>query len=126
MIDYQKLTDLFKTDEFQKEASGFQTMEDFHEAFQKNGIEVSLEETIDVVSKIAEKKQMLDNGEIKEKDLDNVAGGFFISGGLAIAACIGIGVVTLGTIAVSAYTGYQATKWANKDKVNNTKTKNKG
>ena len=116
MANYEKITELFQQDAFQKEASECKTMEDFHNLFLKNEVEISEEETIDLISQIAEKKQKMDAGEISEDDLENVAGGIVLTGTAAVLACIGVGVACVGGFAVSAYVGYQGLRWTYKKK----------
>lgn len=116
MIDYNKISELFQNEAFQKEAEGCKTMEDFQVLFTAHGVEISLEETIDLISQIAEKKQQQDGGEISEEDLENVSGGLVLTGAAAIAACIGLGVVGIGVAAGAAYVAYQALRWGNKHK----------
>ncbi len=114
MDKYNELTNLFQTEEFQNEAKDCKTMEDFQAAFKRHGIEMSMEEVEDIISKIAKRKQQLDNGEIPEDDLENVAGG--VVGLAAVGACIGVGALCVGAFAVSAYVAHQACRWANKGK----------
>lgn len=114
MIDYNKISELFQSEAFQKEAEGCKTMEDFQVLFTAHGVEISLEETIDLISQIAEKKQQQDGGEISEEDLENVSGGLVLTGGLAIAACVGVGVLCVGAFAISAYNAYHALRWKHK------------
>lgn len=116
MTDYNKISELFQSEAFQKEAESCKTMEDFHALFTAKGVEITLDETIDLISQIAEKKQQQDNGEISEEDLENVAGGLALTGAAAIAACVGLGVVGIGVAAGAAYVAYQALRWANKHK----------
>lgn len=118
MIDYAKITELFQVKAFQAEADKCKTMEDFHELFVRNGIAITEEETIELISQVAEQRKKMDEGEISEEDLDNVAGGltFVLTGAAAVAACVGIGAVCIGAFALSAYVGYQALKWQNKGK----------
>lgn len=113
MVNYEKITDLFQQDVFQVEANNCKTMEDFYALFVRNGIEITEEETVELISKIAEEKQKKDNGEISEEDLEDVAGGLVISTTLF---CIGVGVACVGAAALSAYVSYNALKWANKKK----------
>lgn len=118
MTDYVKIVELFQNKDFQQEADKCKTMEDFHELFICNGIEITAEETIDLISKIAEQRKKMDEGEISEEDLEDVSGGltFVLTGAAAVAACVGIGAVCIGAFALSAYVGYQALKWQNKGK----------
>lgn len=113
MANYDKISELFQNETFQKEAQECKTMEDFYDLFNRCGAEITEEETVELISKIAEEKQKRDNGEIGEEDLDNVAGGLVIS---TTAFCIGVGVVCVGAAALSAYVSYNALKWANKKK----------
>ena len=122
MIDYEKLTNLFKDEEFKKEAESLATMDDFQMAFQKHGIEMTEEEVVSIVSQIAKRKEEIDNGEISEEDLENVAGGFVIS---TAVFCIVVGVVCIGAGCVAAYTAYQALDWAHGSGKKSTKKKKK-
>lgn len=112
MVNYEKLTELFQLESFKEKASECKTMEDFHKLFNDNGVEISEDETIELISQIAEKKERMDNGEILEEDLENVAGG--LAGAAAVAFCVGVGVVGIGAFALSAYVAYQGLRWANK------------
>lgn len=116
MVDYAKITELFQQDAFQQEANICKTMEDFHNLFIRNGVEISEAETVELISKIAEQKQKMDNGEIAETDLENVAGGFALTGFAAVAACVGIGALCIGTACVTGFVAYQGMRWANKHK----------
>jgi hypothetical protein len=116
MTDYNKISKLFHDEGFQKEAENCKTMEDFQALFTAHGVEISLEETIELISQIAEKKKQQDDGEISEEALENVAGGLVLTGAAAVAACVGIGVVSVGVAAGAAYVAYQALRWANKHK----------
>ena len=113
MIDYEKLTALFQDESFKKEAEPCDTMEAFQELFNSKGLEMTKDEVVEVISQIAEKKQQLDNGEITENDLENVAGGLVIS---TTVFCIGVGIACIGSGAAAAYAGYHALRWANKGK----------
>ena len=114
MADYAKITELFQQEAFQAEANNCKTMEDFYNLFVSNGVEITEDETIELISKIAEEKQKADDGEISEADLDNVSGG--LAGLAAVAACVGIGVLCVGAAAATAYVAYQGLRWAHKHK----------
>lgn len=116
MANYEKISELFQDEAFLKEANECKTMGEFHELFNRNGAEITEEETVELISQIAEKRQKMDSGELAEDELDNVAGGIVLTGGLAIAACIGLGVVGVGVAAGAAYVAYQALRWGNKHK----------
>lgn len=116
MANYEKITELLKDEAFLKEANACRTMEDFHALFNRNGAEITEEETIDLISKIAEKRQQMDNGELSAEDLDDVPGGLALTGAAAVAACVGLGVVGIGVAAGGAFVAYQALRWANKHK----------
>lgn len=124
MTDFGRISDLFQTVEFQEAATTCETMEDWHVLLTKNGIDISLEDTIALISLIAETKQKQDAGELNAEQLDDVAGGIagaaaaslVLSGGPAVWACIGIGVACVGVACVSGYVAYQALRWSNKHK----------
>lgn len=114
MANYENISNLFQNEAFQAEAKECKTMDDFHALFNRHGAEISEEETIELISQIAEKRQQMDNGELAEEDLDNVAGGIVLTGGLAIAACVGVGALCVGAFAISAYNAYHALRWKHK------------
>lgn len=114
MIDYAKVTELFNQADFQEKANTCETMDDFHKLFTSYGVDITEDETVELISKIAEKKQQLDDGEIPEEDLDNVAGG--LAGVAAVLACIGVGALCIGAAAATAYVAYQTLRWANQHK----------
>lgn len=116
MANYKKITELFQDEAFLKKANECQTMEDFYTLFNQNGAEISEEETIDLISQIAEKRQKMDNGELVEDDLDDVAGGVVLTGAAAVACCVGLGVVGVGVAAGAAYVAYQTLRWKFKHK----------
>lgn len=114
MVNYEKIAELFQNEAFNQKANECKTMEDFQKLFATSGIEISIDETVDLISKIAEAKEKADSGELAVDELDNVAGGIVLSGTLAVLACVGIGVVAVGAAAGAAYTAYQALRWGNK------------
>ena len=116
MMNYEKMTALFENETFKAEANTCKTMDDFHNLFIANGIEASMEETIDLVSRIAQERQEMDNGEISDEALGEVSGGIVLTGTAAVLACIGIGAVCVGAAAATAYVAYQGQRWANKHK----------
>jgi len=122
MVNYEKLVELFRNEEFQKEAESFKTMDDFKESFMKHGIEMTDNEVVELVSQIARKKEDVDNDEIVEEDLENVAGGLVIS---TAVFCIGVGVVCIGAACVAAYAAYQALDWSYKPAKSTKKKKKK-
>lgn len=124
MIDFDKISVLFQDPKFQEEANKCETMEDWNILLVQNGIEITLDETVELVSLIAQSKLKMDGGELSEDSLDEVAGGvagaaaagLVLSGGPAVWACIGIGVVCVGAACLAGYTAYQALRWSNKHK----------
>lgn len=111
MANYVKIHELFQNEDFLKDANECKTMEDFHALFNRSGAEISEEETVELISQIAEKRQKMDNGELAEDDLDGVAGGFALTGAALVAACIGLGVVGMGVAAGAAYVAYHSLRW---------------
>lgn len=112
MVEREKINALFNDAEFKQKANECKTMEDFYKLFNENGIEISMDETIEFISKVAELKEKQDNGELSEGELDEVAGGIVIGGALGILACAGIGLVCFGVAAGAAYVAYQGLRWA--------------
>lgn len=116
MANYDKISELFQNETFLKEAQNCKTMEDFYALFNRSGAEITEEETVELISQIAQKHQQEAGAEISEEDLDQVAGGIILTGGAAVAACIGLGVVGIGVAAGAAYVGYQSLRWTLKHK----------
>ncbi len=111
MVNYDKIGELFQQDAFKKDANECKTMEDFHSLFIKNGVEITEDETIELISQIAEKKQKMDNGEISEDELDEVAGGIVILGvTLTVAQAVALGIAGVGAAALGAWNGYHKTR----------------
>ena len=106
MIDYERITKLFKS-----KAAECKTMDEFYKLFTSNDIEITKDETVELIKAIAEQKQRIDNCEITEQELSNVSGGFVLTGIAAVAACVGFGADCIGSAAVSAYVAYSALDW---------------
>jgi hypothetical protein len=107
----EKIVNLFLEDDFKKKASTCETMEDFCNLFAKNGVEISVEETAEVVGQIAEYAKVLGNDEFSEEDLDNVSGGVvgtivFLGVTLTKAQAIALGIGSVGAAALGAWNGY--------------------
>ena len=75
MINYEKLAELFGKDEFAAKVAKCDTMEGFRAVFNEYGMEMDLDETAEVVGKIAELQDAMDKGELCDTELDEVAGG---------------------------------------------------
>lgn len=116
MIDYEKVAELFQTESFQSEASNCKTMEDFQRLFVKNGFDFSMNETVELISRIAIESKKAEGIELTEEDLEDAAGGIILTGTAAILACVAIGVACIPAFAISAYNGYHAVRWMNKGK----------
>lgn len=113
MANYEMIAELFQDTSFQQEAAECKTMDDFHQLFTSKGADISAEETTELICKIAEASQ---NDELDEAMLADVNGGIALSGGLAVAALIGLGVVSIGACVATAYVAYQGLRWAYKHK----------
>lgn len=109
MANYEMIAELFQDNTFQQEAASCQTMDDFHQLFNSKGAEISHEETAELICKIAEAQQ---NDELDENMLEDVNGGIVLSGAWAVAALVGLGVVSIGACVGSAYVAYQGLRWA--------------
>ena len=77
--------------------------EELQEVFRKNGLEMTIEEVVDLCGKIARQMEAGENGEISEDALEDVTGGI-------AWALIGLGVLCVGAVALGIYNGYQETK----------------
>ena len=62
MMNYEKMTELFQNEDFQKEAEHFGTMEDFRKGFARYGLDLTEDEVADIIRRIAEKKLAEDQG----------------------------------------------------------------
>ena len=74
--------------------------------FEKHNISMTLDEAVELFGKIARQMQTNENGEIAEKDLDQVAGGI-------AWASVGLGVLCVGGVALGIYNSYQEAKRKN-------------
>ena len=114
MVNYDKIGVLFQQNEFKEEANECKTMQDFRNLFVKNGIDITEEETVNLISQIAENKQKMDNGEIYECDLDDVSGGlgFITILGIAFtkAQIIKLGIAAIGATALGVWNGHYRTR----------------
>ena len=99
----EKLKELFLSESFKKEAESVKTAEELQEVFRKNGLEMTIEEVVDLCGKIARQMEAGENGEISEDALEDVTGGI-------AWALIGLGVLCVGAVALGIYNGYQETK----------------
>lgn len=96
----EKLLQLFSSEEFKAEAANIQTAEELRTLFETHGVNLSIEEVLELCEAIAkqmESNELSSEGEISEDGLENVAGGFVVSA-LAIttgAVCIGVCVAKI-------------------------------
>ncbi len=104
----EKIVNLFQQDAFKEEASKCESMGDFYNLFIKNGIEITEEETVEIIGRIAECNQKFDGSEISEEDLDNVAGGVIVFLGVTLttAQAIALGVGSVGAAALGVWNSY--------------------
>lgn len=99
----EKLKELFLSESFKKEAESLKTAEELQELFHKNGLEMTIEEVVDLCGKIAHQMEAGNDGEISEEALDDVTGG-------VAWALVGLGVLCIGAVALGIYNGYQEAK----------------
>lgn len=99
----EKLKELFLSESFKKEAENLKTAEELQELFCKHGLEMTVEEVVDLCGKIARQMEAGENGEISEDALEDVTGGI-------AWALVGLGVLCVGAVALGIYNGYQETK----------------
>lgn len=99
----EKLKALFESESFKQEAQGVATAEELKELFQKNGVEMTVEEVVELCGQIAKQMDVGDDGEISEEALENVTGGI-------APWLIGLGVLCIGAVALGIYNGYQDAK----------------
>ena len=105
----QKLTKLFESEQFKEEASKIQTAEELQSLFAEHGVDLTMEEVIDLCAAIA---AQMGEAELSEEDLENVAGGI----GLVTVGLICLGVGCIGGLAVGIYNGYRDAKNSAKKK----------
>lgn len=99
----EKLKELFLSESFKKESESVKTAEELQNLFQKYGLDLTLDEVVELCGQIARQMEVGDKGEISEDALDNVTGGI-------AWALIGLGVMCIGAAAVGVYNGYQEAK----------------
>lgn len=105
----QKLAELFESEQFKEEASKIQTAEELQALFAEHGVDLTMDEVINLCAAIA---AQMGEAELSEEDLENVAGGF----GIVTVGLICLGVACIGGLAVGIYNGYRDAKSAAKKK----------
>lgn len=113
MIDRALLEEKFKDEAFVKELFSQKTAEDAQACFEKNGVSLTLDEVKEAGEALgklakgeikAEDVEKFANGELSEEELSQAAGGFMVTTGMIVAACvIGAAGGTGGTIAAIKY-----------------------
>lgn len=79
-MDKHQIMEVMRDEDFVNEILDMQTTEEVKEAFEKKGIEISLEE-FDIISQIISKMVDKNTTELSDDDLEEVSGGTFVSGG---------------------------------------------
>lgn len=70
-----KLRDLLNSEAFAKEVEGMKTAEDLQVALKQHGIEMTIDEIVELGGQLAHQMGMGKNSELSEDDLENVSGG---------------------------------------------------
>ena len=71
----EKLRDLLNSEAFAKEVEGMKTAEDLQAALKQHGIEMTIDEIVELGGQLAHQMGMGKDGELSEDDLENVSGG---------------------------------------------------
>lgn len=79
-MDKHQIMEVMRDEDFVNEILDMQTTEEVKEAFEKKGIEISLEE-FDIISQIINKMVDRNTTELSDDDLEEISGGTFVSGG---------------------------------------------
>lgn len=79
-MDKHQIMEVMRDEDFVNEILDMQTTEEVREAFEKRGIEISLEE-FDIISQIISKMVDKNTTELSDGDLEEISGGTFLSGG---------------------------------------------
>jgi len=75
MKKIEMIENLLNSETFMEAASGIQTLEQLQKLFAQNGVELTMEELKALTASAGAEA----NGELSDEELDNVAGGGFIS-----------------------------------------------
>lgn len=70
-----RLRDILNSESFAKEVEGMKTAEDLRLALKQHGVEISIEEIIELGGKLAHQMGVGKKGELSEDDLESVSGG---------------------------------------------------
>ncbi len=101
MMNEQKVAELFQSESFKAEVANITTAEELQKAFERHGVDMTLDEVIGLCGQIAH--QMQSDDELDEDALENVSGGI-------AWALVGLGVVCLGAVALGIWNGYNSAK----------------
>lgn len=104
MNNEEKMIALFQNEEFKKNANNCKTAEELQSLFAQNGVEMTVEEVIELCGKIATHMKNGDD-ELLEENLEVVTGGFAIT-----ASVIALGCVCIGAAALGIWNGYHSAK----------------
>lgn len=104
MDKHEKINELFASEEFKNEASKISTAEELQELFAKHGVEMTVDEVIELCGVIARYMEADAKEELTQNELDEVAGG--VIGWLAV----GVAVLCVGALAMGIYNGYKSCK----------------
>ena len=99
----EKVRELFLDASFKDAVKNVKTAEELKEKFSDFGLDLDIEEVVDLCGKIAERIKCSSECEISEETVDSVTGG-------VAWALVGLGVVCIGGAALGIYNGYQEAK----------------
>lgn len=89
----EKIKELLASEEFGNEVKDYETEEELQAAFARHGVELSVED----VRAICAQVYVANGGELSDEELDDVAGGFALTGALLLAGAVvlsyGVGYV---------------------------------
>ena len=108
MKNIEKFNQLMENEEFVKEFLGQESKADVQIFLAKNDIEMSIDEIDDFGKALDAALKKSQNGELSDADLEEVAGGFFITGitAVGVAKC----VIAVGSAGLAIYKWYKSTR----------------
>lgn len=103
-----KLMEIFGNEQFKVAVANVVTPEDMQKLIAEHGLDLTVDEVIDLCGQIA---NAMNSDEIGEEELDNVAGGVVILGvTFTVAQLVWLGIGSAGAAALGIWNGYNKTR----------------